>query len=213
MINNKLKTTPRKRLQKWADEALFVRSFHYTSDLSPEEVRQQLNDLTYQPGKLAGVFFPRRRVVTIETVDDDHFIVKIKSKLGGLYTSLNTQGHIVRDQATGKTHISGEVKFDAVYLTVLLVGLFFLITWAMASLSRFGVLPSPFILFTLGLTNLFYFRQLFVDRNQLLQTLDDTLTTSDISAARQRLTDDLSATDETDLHYSQQESSSHEATS
>ena len=139
----------------------------------------QLETLAHERSKLASVFFPRRQLVTIDRLDDNRATFHIKSKLGGLYTQLHTTGTIQQDEATGKTYVTGDVKFDPIYMTVLLAGLFFLITWAMASLSRSGVLPSPFILFTLGLTNLFYFRQMFLDRNALLKTLDETFNTTE----------------------------------
>jgi len=206
MASNKPKSTPPNRLQKITDEVLFIKSFQHTSDLSPDDVQAHLNDLAYQPGKLAGIFFPRRRMVTIDRLDEHHATFHIKTKLGGLYTELHTRGQIHHDEATGKTHVTGDVKFDAIYLTVLLAGLFFLITWAVAGLSRFGSLPSPFVLLTLGLTNLFYFRQIFVDRNDMLNILDETLT-SDISTSRNRLSDSLSDP-QLDMHQPQHQSSS-----
>lgn len=213
MTNNKLKIASSTRAQKLRDEVLFIRSFGHDCDLSADDVGQELETLAYERGKLASVFYPRRQTVAIDQLSDNRATFHIKSKLGGLYTQLNATGTIHHDQATGRTHITGDVKFDPIYLTVLLAGLFFLITWATASLTHLGVLPSPFILFTLGLTNLFYFRQMFLDRNALLKTLDSTFNTRDLSTARQRLADDISTINETDIHYSHQQSSSHEISS
>jgi hypothetical protein len=187
MTNNKVKPILPNRLQRIINEMLFIKRFQHTSDLSPDDIHEQLEALAFQRDKLTHVFFPRRRIVTIETLNEAHSTVEIKTKLGGLYTELRVRGHIHHDNAIGKTKLTGEIKFDAVYLTVLLAGLFFLITWAMVSLTRTGNLPSPFILFTLGLTNLYYFRQMFLDRNDLLKTLAETLNTSDVSSARKRL--------------------------
>jgi hypothetical protein len=204
MTNNKAKLTPPHRLQRITNEVLFIKRFHHSSDLSPADMREQLEALAYQPKKLTRVFFPRQRIVTIEALDETHDTFEIKTKLGGLYTELRAKGHIYCDDTTNKTTLTGAVKFDAVYLTVLLAGLFFLITWAMVSVSRIGNLPSPFILFTLGLTNLYYFRQMFLDRNDLLKTLTDTLATSDLSSARERLAMDAASeedyNDTDDLH-------------
>lgn len=187
MTNNKAKLSSPNVLRRIANDMLFIKYFHHSSDLSPDDIRQQLEALAFERDKLTRVFFPRQRLVMIEAIDDNHDTIEITTKLGGLYTELRAKGHLYPDGATGKTNLTGEVKFDAVYLTVLLVGLFFLITWAIASISRTGSLPSPFILFTLGLTNLYYFRQMFLDRNDLLKTLADTLNTSDVSSARKRL--------------------------
>jgi hypothetical protein len=199
MTNNKAKSSSPNVLRRIANEVLFIKHFHHSSDLSPDGIHQQLEALAFQRDKLTRVFFPRQRIVTIEGLDDNHDTIEIKTKLGGLYTELRAKGHIYHDSATGKTNLTGEVKFDAVYMMVLLVGLFFLITWAIASISRTGSLPSPFILFTLGLTNLYYFRQMFLDRNDLLKTLAETLNTSDVSSARKRLSVDNGVSED---HYS-----------
>ncbi len=187
MTNNKAKSTPPSRLQHILNEVLFIKRFHISSDLSPDAMREQLEDLAFQRDTFTHVFFPRRRMVKIETLNEAQSTVNITTKLGGLYTEIRARGHIQHDEATHKTTLTGEVKFAPIYMTVLLVGLFFLMTWGIASLSRTGSLPSPFILFTLGLTNLYYFRQMFLDRNDLLKTLAETLQTSDISSARSRL--------------------------
>lgn len=213
MTNNKAKFTPPNRVQRIANEVLFIKRFNHASDLPPNAIRDQLEALAVQRDQLTSVFFPRQRIVTIETLDEAHYKVEIKGKLGGLYTELRAIGHLHHDDATGKTNLMGEVKFDAVYLTVLLVGLFFLITWAITSLSRTGNLPSPFILFTLGITNLFYFRQMFLDRNDLLKTLAETVTRSDLSSARKRLSTDDTESEDThgnsdDLNQHRQQASS-----
>lgn len=187
MTSNKAKSTPPSRLQSILNEVLFIKRFHLSSDLSPDVMHEQLEDLAFQRDKFTHVFFPRRRIVTIESRNEAQSTVDITTKLGGLYTEIRATGHIQHDEATHKTTLTGEVKFDPIYMTVLLVGLFFLLTWGIAGLSRTGNLPSPFILFTLGLTNLYYFRQMFVDRNDLLKTLAETLQTSDLSSARHRL--------------------------
>lgn len=190
----KAKTNTNTPIQKLIDEFLFIQSFHHQSDLSPEAISQSLETLAYQPSKLIGFFFPRRRKITIQKISDQHYTFEIQPKLGGIYTELTARGRIYRDEATGKTCVSGDVKFDAVFLTILIIGLFFLITWAMSTFSRFGSLPSPFILFTLGMTNVFYFRQMFLDRNQLLQDLEEKVCVTDLSSAHNRLaiTEDLS---------------------
>ena len=187
MSKDKAKSRAPSRLQGIIDEALFIKRFHYSSDLSPDALLEQLEGLAFQRDKLMHVFFPRRRMVTIETLNESQSRVDIITKLGGLYTELRARGHIQQDEATHKTTLTGEVKFDPIYMMILLAGLFFLITWAIASLSRTGSLPSPFIWFTLGITNLYYFRQMFVDRNDLLKTLAETVKTTDLSSARKRL--------------------------
>ena len=187
MTNNKSKSTPRSRLQKLKDEMLFMKQFHHIDDYQPDDIRDQLEGLAYQPGKLTSIFSPRRREVQIEVYSDHHYTYEIKTKLGRLYTELTARGHIYRDEATQQTSFTGKIKFDPIFLTVLVVGWFFLITWAMTGLSLTGSLPSPFILFTLGLTNLFYFRQMFIDRNELLKSLEEMVMTSDMDVSHQRL--------------------------
>lgn len=186
---NKTKISSTSPLQRIFDDILFTRDFHHISDLSPDDIQLLIQDMAFQPDTLTRVFFPRRRLVDIIKVSDQHYRFTIKTKVGGLYTELTTIGHINYDPATGKSSVTGQVKFDAMYLAVLLVGLFVLITWSLASLSRTGILASPFILLTLSLTNLFYFRQMFTDRNDLLNTLEESLTTDNISGARNRLAD------------------------
>lgn len=187
MTSDKAKSSSPSRWQAFINEALFIKRFHHSSDLSPDAIREQLEALAFQRDKLTRVFFPRRRIVKIDRRNGSQANLDITTKLGGLYTEIRATGHIQHDEATHKTTLTGAVKFDAVYLTILLIGLFFLITWAIAGLSRTGSLPSPFLLFTLGLTNLYYFRQMFIDRNDLLQTLSQTVMASDVSSARKRL--------------------------
>jgi len=187
MTNDKAKSSAPSRWQHILNEVLFIKRFHYSSDLSPDAMRDQLEAVAFQRDRLTHVFFPRRRMVKIEDLNDSQSRLDITTKLGGLYTELRATGRIQQDEATHKTTLTGEVKFDAVYLSILLVGLFFLITWAIASLSRTGSLPSPFLWFTLGITNLYYFRQMFIDRNDLLKILGQTVTTSDVSSAQKRL--------------------------
>ncbi len=188
MTNNKVKHTSNTPLHRLRDEMLFIRRFHHVMSVSPDEVREQLERLAYQPDGLTRVFFPRQRFVEIDDSDDViHFT--IKTKVGGLYTELKTNGTIHYDAATRQTVVSGQVKFDPVYLAVLLAGLFMLITWGLAGLAREGITASPFLMFTLGLTNLFYFQQMFRDRDALLNILADIGSTTDITAARNRLTD------------------------
>jgi len=211
MMGNKSKVAPKSRLGRLRDEILFVRQFRYVTDLGTNDVQAIISELAYQPDGLTRVFFPRRRYVDLMQADDDTIQFTIKTKVGGLYTELTATGTIVYDVATRQTVVSGNIKFDAVYLAVLLTGLFMLITWGLASLSRAGITASPFIMFTLGLTNLFYFRQMFRDRDELLGTLADALTTSDLSEARQRLADsDIQAEVDTltpsESHQSQEQS-------
>lgn len=188
MADNKAKVTPASPLHRLRDEMLFIKRFHYVTTLSPDDVRAEIADLAYQPDSLTRVFFPRQRFVDIDASDEVTQFT-IKTKVGGLYTELRATGTIYYDSATRKTIVSGQVKFDAVYLVVLLTGLFMLITWGLASFSRAGITLSPFLLLTLGLTNLFYFAQMFRDRDALLKKLAETLTVTDISSARDRLSD------------------------
>jgi hypothetical protein len=199
MTNNKAKSAPSSRGQRIINDILFIKRFQHTSGLSPDDLHEQLEALAFQRENLMHVFFPRQRMIQIKTFNELQSTAEITTKLGGLYTELRARAYIEHDYDTQKTTLMGEVKFDPVYLTVLLVGLFFLITWAIAGLSRTGSLPSPFILFTLGLTNIFYFRQMFIDRNDLLKTLAQTVKTSNISSARKRLAEKTIEADQYDI--------------
>lgn len=211
MTNNKVKITPASPLAKLRDEMLFIRHFQQVTDLTPDQARTQLADLDYQPDRVTRVFFPRQRFVEFDEDDDiTHFTVN--TKVGGLYTELRATGTIHYDSATRKTIVSGRVTFDAVYLAVLLTGLFMLITWGLASLSREGITASPFIMFTLGLTNLFYFRQMFRDRRALLDDLSERLHTVDVSSAEERLSDRIIELSQDNFHYTVHEEHNDDST-
>lgn len=210
--DTKAKLSPVSPIQRIINEMLFIKQFHHVSDLSPEDVRAQLEDMAYQPDKMKRVFFPRQRIVNISPIRDQQQQFTIRTKVGGLYTELTASGYITYDPATRKTTVIGQVKFDPVYLAVLVIGLFFLITWGLASLSRTGMLASPFVLVTLTLTNLFYFRQMFLDRNTLLNTLQESLSIRDVSKSHQRLADH-SASEHNQQHLSQQHTQQSQETS
>jgi|GEM_PF-3171560 len=212
MTNSKPKVTTESPLGRLRDEILFVRHFRYVTDQSPDSVHDTLQSLAYQPDSLTRVFFPRQRLVEMGTLEDGIQLFTIKTKVGGLYTELTATGTIRYDSATGETIVSGRITFDAVYLAVLLTGLFVLITWGLASLSRTSIIASPFILFTLGLTNLFYFRQMFHDRNNLLTTLSQALTTRDAKRAHDRLAEKPMQT-QSDEYLSQPKSQHSQETS
>lgn len=190
MTTRKAKLDTSRPRQRLVDEFLFIRAFDYEINLPLDQAITSLNQLSYRPGKVEGVFFPRRRTVKIQQIDPHTAHFEVKIKLGGMYTEVTARGRLDADPATGNSIISGDVKFGSTYFTVLMIGLFFLITWTLASITRSGNLASPFLIFTLGITNLFYLRQMFLDRNSLIEQIVTQLTSAEtVNHATTRLAD------------------------
>lgn len=197
--SNKRKIREVNIFSRLLDEFLFLRRFEFETSLSQQATIEALKSMAFRPNRLEGFFFPRRRVVTIQAIDQESHKLDFRSKLGETYTEVHAQGQIHVDSLSGHTIVSGEIRFGRIYLAVLLVGLFFVLTWLLASFTRTSGIPGAFVIFTLGLTYSFYFRQMFIDRRLMLEMMKEKLREDDQSqAASKRLR--LPSTQEEHLH-------------
>jgi hypothetical protein len=206
---NKRKSSPANPLLRAWNEFLFTRTFEFDSSLTPDELADELMLLREAGSQNIFAFLPLSRTVDVKYEGQGAYIFDIRHKRrqrGVNYTMSKAVGEMTEEN--GRTVIRGEVKFGAVYHSMM----FFFSIMSVVVLSffagfvnDFGAYPAwaiPLQTVIVVGALLFGWWRMYQDREALMTLLNETITTEKRKRAEARLSDGDAAED--DVEYIRQ---------
>lgn len=196
---SKRKSTSQNPVVYWWNEFLFARYYEYETDLSPQELADELHTLAHP--RQGWVWGLEKTVKTTLHPNEKGLDFNVVAKRKRLFdpigiTTASTHGTAEVDSATGNTIVTGSVKLGRFFHIFLLMYVAFILAVLLPMiLSDFSVLGSgvdaligimfPILMFAVLFGSLWW--RIYRDRNELADLIQEVTETEKAKRSAQRL--------------------------